>query len=189
MHLHMSGKVTNRKGGDFDGYSVTTFAAGVPELYEWLHENHEVRFLPVRLVNSPELIAKNRHMVTINGALAVDLAGQVIADTIGGVQFSGVGGHEDFVSGPGLSSDGRSLICLPSSSIVGDQLVTRILPMLPAGSVISTPRHQVDVIITEYGVAELAGRTIRERAVALAEIGHPVVRDELMAVATTWPKD
>ncbi|MBI4936121.1 MAG: 4-hydroxybutyrate CoA-transferase [Actinobacteria bacterium] len=189
MHLHKSGKVTNRKGGAFDGVSVTTFAAGVPELYEWLHENHEVRFLPVRLVNSPELIARNRHMVTINGALAVDLAGQVIADTIGGMQFSGVGGHEDFVSGPGLSSDGRSLICLPSSSIVGDQLVTRILPMLPAGSVISTPRHQVDVIITEYGVAELAGRTIRERAMALAQVGHPDVRDELMAVASTWPKD
>ncbi len=189
MHLHRSGKVTNRKGSQFDGFSVTTFAAGVPELYEWLHENHEVRFLPVRLVNSPELIAKNRHMVTINGALAVDLAGQVIADTIGGMQFSGVGGHEDFVSGPGLSADGRSLICLPSSSTVQGQLVTRILPSLPAGSVVSTPRHQVDVIVTEYGVAELAGRTIRERAVALASIGHPDVRDELLAVASTWPKD
>jgi acyl CoA:acetate/3-ketoacid CoA transferase beta subunit len=189
MHLHKAGKVTNRKGGRFDGYSVTTFAAGVPELYEWLHENHDVRFLPVRLVNSPELISQNRSMVTINGALAVDLAGQVVADTIGGMQFSGVGGHEDFVSGPGLSADGRSLICLPSSSNVQGQLVTRILPMLPAGSVVSTPRHQVDVVITEYGVAELAGRTIRERAIALAEIGHPEVRDELLAVAHNWPKD
>lgn len=189
MHLHKAGKVTNRKGGAFDGVSVTTFAAGVPELYEWLHENDEVRFLPVRLVNSPELISQNRHMVTINGALAVDLAGQVIADTIGGMQFSGVGGHEDFVSGPGLSADGRSLICLPSSSVVEGQLVTRILPMLPAGSVVSTPRHQVDVVITEYGVAELAGRTIRERALALAGIGHPEVRDELLAVANSWPKD
>lgn len=189
MHLHRSGKVTNRKGGQFDGISVTTFAAGVPELYEWLHENMEVRFLPVRLVNSPELIAQNRHMVTINGALAVDLAGQVVADTIGGMQFSGVGGHEDFVSGPGLSADGRSLICLPSSSTVDGQPLTRILPMLPAGSVVSTPRHQVDVVITEYGTAELAGRTIRERAMALAEIGHPAFRDELLAVASTWPKD
>ena len=189
MHLHRAGKVTNRKGGRFDGVSITTFAAGVPALYEWLHENDEVRFLPVRVVNSPEVIATNRSMVTINGALAVDLAGQVIADTIGGAQFSGVGGHEDFVSGPGLSADGRSLICLPSSSIVGGQLVTRILPMLPAGSVVSTPRHQVDVIITEYGIAELAGRTIRERAIALASIGHPDVRDELLAVASTWPKD
>ncbi|MEN9643865.1 MAG: hypothetical protein RL238_534 [Actinomycetota bacterium] len=189
MHLHRAGKVTNRKGGRFDGVSITTFAAGVPELYEWLQDNDEVRFLPVRVVNSPEVIAANRSMVTINGALAVDLAGQVVADTIGGAQFSGVGGHEDFVSGPGLSADGRSLICLPSSSFVGGQLVTRILPMLPAGSVVSTPRHQVDVIITEYGIAELAGRTIRERALALASIGHPDVRDELLAVAGTWPKD
>jgi acyl CoA:acetate/3-ketoacid CoA transferase beta subunit len=189
MHLHRAGKVTNRKSGPFDGYSITTFAAGVPELYEWLHENEDVRFLPVRLVNSPDLIARNRHMVTINGALAVDLAGQVIADTIGGIQFSGVGGHEDFVSGPGLSADGRSLICLPSSAIVEGQLVSRVLPKLPAGSVVSTPRHQVDVIITEFGVAELMGRTIRERALALAQIGHPDVRDELLAVASTWPKD
>ena len=189
MHLHKAGKVTNRKHGEFDGYSVTTFAAGTPELYTWLHENEEVRFLPVSLVNSPELIAKNRSMVTINGALAVDLAGQVIADTIVGVQFSGVGGHEDFVSGPGLSADGRSLICLPSSSIVEGQLVTRILPKLPAGSVVSTPRHQVDVVITEFGAAELLGRTIRERAVALAGIGHPDVRAELLDIASTWPKD
>lgn len=188
MHLHQAGKVSNNKG-IFDRYSITTFAAGVPELYEWLHENDAVRFLPVRVVNSPELIAKNRHMVTINGALAVDLSGQVVADTIGGAQFSGIGGHEDFVSGPGLSADGRSLICVPSSSTVNGQLITRILPKLPAGSVISTPRHQVDVVITEYGIAELAGRTIRERAKALASIGHPDVRDDLLAVAENWPAD
>ena len=189
MRLHKAGKVSNRKGGRFDGLSITTFAAGVPELYEWLDGNEEVRFLPVKVVNSPEVIATNRHMVTINGALAVDLAGQVVADTIGGTQFSGIGGHEDFVSGPGLSADGRSLVCLPSSSTVGGQFVSRILPSLPAGSVVSTPRHQVDVVITEFGVAELAGRTIRERAMALAEIGHPDARDALKAVAATWPRD
>ena len=189
MHLHQAGKVTNNKGSAFDRYSVTTFAAGVPELYEWLHENDAVRFLPVRVVNSPELISKNRHMVTINGALGVDLSGQVVADTIGGMQFSGIGGHEDFVSGPGLSADGRSLICLPSSTTVNGQLVSRIMPKLPAGSVVSTPRHQVDVVITEYGAAELAGRTIRERAHALAAIGHPDVRDDLLAVSEAWPAD
>lgn len=189
MHLHQAGKVTNRKEGPYDGYSITTFAAGVPELYTWLHENEVVRFLPVRVVNSPEVIAKNRHMVTINGALAIDLSGQVVADTIGGTQFSGIGGHEDFVSGPGLSADGRSLICLPSSTTVNGELVTRILPKLPSGSVISTPRHQVDVVVTEYGAAELSGRTIRERALALAAIGHPDVRDDLLAVAQNWPAD
>lgn len=189
MHLHQSGKVTNMKGSRFDGFTVTTFAAGTPDLYEWLDHNEAVRFLPVRVVNSPELIAQNRFMVTINGALAVDLAGQVVADTIVGAQFSGIGGHEDFVSGPGLSADGRSLVCLPSSSLVNGDLVSRILPKLPAGSVISTPRHQVDVVITEFGAAELAGKTIRERALALASIGHPDVRDELLAVAGTWPRD
>nr|MBP9052921.1 4-hydroxybutyrate CoA-transferase [Ilumatobacteraceae bacterium] len=189
MQLHQAGKVTNRKGSQFDGFSITTFAAGVPELYTWLHENEEVRFLPVKVVNSPELIAQNRDMVTINGALSVDLAGQVVADTINGTQFSGIGGHEDFVSGPGLSAEGRSLICVPSSTIVNGQVVSRVVPKLPSGSVVSTPRHQVDVIVTEYGAAELQGRTIRERALALAAIGHPDVRDDLLAVATTWPQD
>lgn len=189
MRLHQAGKVTNRKGSEFDGFTPTTFAAGIPELYEWLHENDQVRFLPVRIVNSPERIARNRHMVTINGAMAVDLSGQVVADTIFGKQFSGVGGHEDFVSGPGLSADARSLICLPSTSSVNGELVTRIVPELPTGSVVSTPRHQVDVIITEYGVAELQGKTIRERAMALAAIGHPKFRDDLYAVAEVWPQD
>lgn len=189
MRLHQAGKVTNNKGGDFDGISVTTFAAGIPELYEWLHENALVRFLPVRLVNSPESISRNRDMVTINGALAVDLAGQVVADTIGGTQFSGVGGHEDFVSGPGLDASDRSLVCLPSTTTVEGVLTSRILGILPAGSVVSTPRHQVDVVITEFGVAELEGRSIRERARALASIAHPEFRDELLVSAERWPRD
>lgn len=189
MRLHRAGKVTNDKRGDFDGISVTTFAAGVPELYEWLHDNDAVRFLPVRLVNSPESIARNRDMVTINGALAVDLAGQVVADTIGGTQFSGVGGHEDFVSGPGLDATDRSLVCLPSTTTVDGVLTSRILGLLPAGGVVSTPRHQVDVVITEFGTAELEGRTVRERARALAAIAHPDFRDELFVSAERWPRD
>lgn len=189
MRLHQAGKVTNRKGGDFDGFSPTTFAAGIPELYEWLHENRDVRFLPVHLVNSPERIARNRDLVTVNGALGVDLAGQVVADTIGGRQFSGIGGHEDFVSGPGLTGDGRSLVCLPSTSTVAGALTSRVLPVLPAGTVVTTPRHQVDVIITEHGIAELKGRSIRERARAMAAIAHPDFREELLAAAETWPVD
>jgi acyl-CoA hydrolase len=189
MRLHMAGKVTNNKGSQFDGFSPTTFAAGIPELYAWLHENDDVRFLPVKIVNSPEVISRNRDMVTINGALAVDLSGQVMADSINGVQFSGVGGHEDFVAGPGLNLSGRSLICLPSTSTVNGVLTSRILPTFPGGSVVSTPRHQIDVVITEFGVAELEGRTIRERARALARIGHPDFRDELLSIAETWPRD
>ena len=189
MRLHQAGKVTNKKGSDFDGFSPTTFAAGIPELYSWLHDNSDVRFLPVKIVNSPDIISHNRDMITINGALAIDLSGQVMADSINGVQFSGVGGHEDFVSGPGLRLEGRSLVCLPSTSMVNGALTSRILPQFPSGSVVSTPRHQIDVVITEFGIAELEGKTIRERSRALAQISHPQFRDELLASAEQWPKD
>lgn len=189
MRLHRAGKVANDKGNAFDGFSVTTFAAGEPELYEWLHDNRDVRFLPVGVVNSPEVIASNRDMVSINGAMAVDLSGQVIADSVTGRQFSGIGGHEDFVSGPGLTTSGRSLICLPSTSTVEGRMISRILGRLPEGSVVTTPRHQVDVIITEFGVAEIAGLSIAERARALARISHPDFRDQLSATAAEWPSD
>lgn len=189
MRLHQAGKVTNNKGSEFDGFSPTTFAAGIPELYTWLHENEQVRFLPVKVVNSPERISRNRNLVTVNGALAIDLSGQVMADTINGVQFSGVGGHEDFVSGPGLTLGGRSLICLPSTTMVNGVMTSRIMAQFPSGSVVSTPRHQIDVVITEFGIAELEGRSIRERSRALAAIGHPQFRDELNAAADRWPAD
>ncbi|MEN9800966.1 MAG: hypothetical protein RLZ37_91 [Actinomycetota bacterium] len=189
MWLQRSGKVTNRKGTPFDGFSVTTFAAGEPELYEWLHENRDVRFLPVGVVNSPEVIAGNRQMISINGAMAVDLSGQVIADSVNGRQFSGIGGHEDFVAGPGLTTSGRSLICLPSTSVVNGKMISRILGRLPEGSVVTTPRHQVDVIITEFGAAEIAGLSIAERARELAGISHPLFRDELLETAKEWPSD
>lgn len=188
MRLHQAGKVTNRKGTAFDGFSVTTFAAGVPELYEWLHENREVRFLPVGIVNSASAITANPSMVTINGAMAIDLSGQVMADSLDGKQFSGIGGHEDFVGAPGLTTDDRSLLCLPSTTTVDGTLVSRIVPSLATGSIISTPRHQIDVVITEFGVAELHGRTVRERATALAGIAHPDFRDELLARAKEWPR-
>lgn len=182
MRLHQAGKVTNRKG-TFDGLSVATFAAGTRELYDWLHENREVAFLPVSLVNSPEGIARNRAMVTINAAMSVDIQGQVIADTINAVQYSGIGGHEDFVSGPALDLEDRSILCLPSTITVGDELRSRIVPWFDAGAVITTPRHQVDVIVTEYGAAELQGRTVHQRGDALAAIAHPAFREGLREAA------
>jgi acyl-CoA hydrolase len=182
MRLHQAGKITNEKPL-YPGLSVSTFAAGSAELYEWLDGNDEVAFLPVELVNTPELIARNEHMVTINGALAVDIHGQVVADTIHGAQFSGVGGHEDFVSGPGLSLTGRSLICLPSTYHKDDVVRSRIVPWFEAGTVITTPRHTVDVVVTEHGAAELMGKTIRQRGLALASIAHPDFRDELLEAA------
>lgn len=187
MRLHQSGKVDNLNKGIFDGVSITTFAAGTAELYEWLERNSDVRFLPVDVVNSPELIGKNNHMVTINGALSVDLSGQVIADTIGGKQFSGIGGHEDFIAGTGLESSDRSLICLPSTTTIDGITVSRIAAKAAEGSIITTPRHQIDLVITEFGVAELGGRSVRERARALAAIAHPDFREKLLAEAELWP--
>ena len=185
MRLHQAGKITNRAKGVFGGYSVTTFAAGIPELYEWLDRNDKVRFLPVSIVNSPETIGRNHHMVTINGALSIDLWGQVVADAIGGRQYSGIGGHEDFVAVSGIELEDRSLLCLPSTAVVEGVRLPRIVPQLPVGSTVTTPRHQVDIVITEFGAAHLRGRTVRERAHALDEIAHPEFRDALHEHATT----
>lgn len=182
MRLHEAGRVTNRKG-IYDGVSITTFAMGTRALYDWLDGQEAVRFLPAEIVNDPAVIARNRALVSINGALSVDLYGQVVADTIDGRQHSGVGGHEDFLAGAGLIAEGRSLLCLPSTFVRKGAAHTRIVPRLPAGAVVTSPRHQVDVVVSEHGVAELAGRTVGERARALAEIADPAFRDTLRAAA------
>ena len=178
MRLHEAGKVCNQKGL-FDGVSVATFAAGTAELNGWLDRNERVRFLPVHAINAPGQIARNRNMLSINGALAVDLFGQVAADVLPRGQFSGIGGHEDFTSGAGMH--GRSLICMPATAGPADAPVSRIHAALPAGIPATTPRHQVDVVVTEYGSAELAGRSVGERARALARIAAPAFRDALLA--------
>ena len=183
MLLHRAGKVTNTGKGQYGGVSVTTFAFGSAELYEWLDDNSDVAFLPVEIVNAPDVIGANNDMISINGALAIDIHGQVVADTISGGQFSGIGGAEDFVAGAGLELSDRSLICLPSTFEKDGELQSRIVPWFGPGAVITTPRHQVDVIITEYGVAELEGKTVRERGEALAAIAHSQFRDELLAAA------
>lgn len=187
MRLHQAGKVTNVHKDQFEGYSLVTFAAGTAELYEWLDGRDDVRFAPVSVVNSPELIAANHTMVTINGAISVDLWGQVTADSIGGRQFSGVGGHEDFVAGSGLELEDRSLICLPSTVQVAGELRSRIVPALAPGSIVTTPRHQIDTIITEYGAAEVRGLSTTERAEALAAVAHPDFREALLAAVPAAP--
>jgi acyl-CoA hydrolase len=178
MKLHRAGKISNAKGL-YDGVSVCTFAIGSRELYDWLDGNEEVAFLPVDEVNDPRVMTRNRKMVTVNGALAVDLYGQVVADTLGGKQFSGVGGGEDFVSGPAYVVGGTSLLCFASTAGSGEDRVSRILPAMPAGTLITTPRHQLDVVVTEFGAVDLATLTVSERAHALASIAHPDFRPEL----------
>ena len=184
MALHKAGKVSNNKGAN-DGLSVTTFALGSRELYDWLHENDEVAFLPVEMVNDPHLLARNRNLVTVNGALALDLYGQVMADTKGGQQFSGVGGAEDFISGPAYTEHGNSLLCLRSTAEVDGQTISRIQTQFPAGTLVTTPRHQLDIVVTEHGSVDIATLTVAERAEALASIAHPDFRDELVSAAAS----
>ncbi|MGK2928706.1 MAG: acetyl-CoA hydrolase/transferase family protein [Acidimicrobiales bacterium] len=183
MRLHQAGKVTNARKGQFEGVSITTFAAGTADLYAWLHENRDVAFLPVDIVNSPEVISANESMISINAALAVDIHGQVVADTRDGEQFSGIGGHEDFVSGSGLQLSDRSILCLPSTYRSGEAVHSRIVPWFAAGTIITTPRHHVDAIVTEFGVAELQGKTVHQRGEALAAVAHPDFRDRLREAA------
>ncbi|HVM98393.1 MAG TPA: acetyl-CoA hydrolase/transferase C-terminal domain-containing protein, partial [Candidatus Acidoferrales bacterium] len=182
MHLHRAGKISNHKGV-YDGFSVATFAAGSRELYRWMDNNPEVRMLPVAQVNDPAIIRLNRSMVSINGALAVDLSGQVMADTIGFRQYSGVGGHELFVIGAHDSPGGKSTICLHSTAKVDGKPVSTIVPSLPPGTPVSTPRHHVQYIITEHGPVNLGMLTDSERAEALVSIAHPDFRAELQAAA------
>jgi acyl-CoA hydrolase len=183
MKLHQAGKVTNANKGIFEGVSVTTFALGSAELYQWLGDNAEVAFIDVEAVNDPTIISRNANLISINGALSVDLYGQVVADNVGGRQISGVGGHEDFVAGAELHLDAHSLICLRSTAQVAGRSVSRIAGLLPEGSVVSTPRHHTSVVVTEFGAAELMGLTVRERAQALAEIAHPDFREDLRKTA------
>ena len=178
MHLHQAGKVTNHKGV-FDGFSVSTFGAGSTELYRWMHRNPEVRMLPVMQVNDPAIIRNNRRMVSINGAIAVDLNGQIMADTVGPRQYSGVGGHELFVVGAHDSEEGKSIICLHSTATVNGQPVSTIVAALPPGTPVSTPRHHIQYVVTEYGVANLGMLTARQRREALIAIAHPDFRAEL----------
>ena len=178
MRLHQAGKVTNRKGVH-DGYSVCTFAAGSRALYRWMDGNPALRMLPVLETNDPAVIRRNRKMVSINGAIAVDLAGQVTADTIGARQYSGVGGHELFVTGAHDSPGGKSVICLRSTVRVHGATLSTIVATLPRGARVSTPRQHVQIVVTEHGVADLSMLTHRERASALIGIAHPDFREAL----------
>ncbi len=183
FQLSAAGKVTNACKSINRGVSVTTFALGSAQMYEFLDENERVGFAPVSYVNDPSVIASNHRMVSINSALEVDLNGQVIADSIGSRQYSGVGGHMDFVEGTSLSLEHTSLICLQSTAVVNGVRKSRIIGGMSFDSVVTTPRHLTGVVVTEHGFADLRGLTVRERAAAMIDVAHPAFRDELAEAA------
>jgi len=178
LELVRSGAVTGRRKSLLPGKLVTSFLMGSEELYAWSDENELLHMAPSDWVNDPQVIAQNDRMVSINTALAVDLTGQVAADTVDGAFYSGIGGQVDFVRGAARSKGGRSLIVLPS--LARDGTVSRIQAALPEGAAVVTSRGDVRYIVTEYGVADLWGKSVRERALALVAIAHPDHRQELL---------
>ncbi len=183
FELMVAGKVTNTKKSINRGSSVITFATGSRAMYDFMDDNPDIGVAPVFYTNDPHVIAQNHRMVSINSALEVDLQGQIIADTIGARQFSGVGGHQDFTEGTSLSLEHVSLICLQSTATVNGELKSRIIGLMTPHSTVTSPRALAGVIVTEYGAADLRGRTVRERAELLTNIAHPQFRDELTAAA------
>jgi acyl-CoA hydrolase/ribosomal protein S18 acetylase RimI-like enzyme len=181
MRLVQAGAVTGRRKSLLPGKLVASFVMGSQNLYSWADGNPALELRPSDWVNDPAIIARNDRMVSINTALAVDLTGQVAADTLDGAFYSGIGGQMDFVRGAARSREGRSLIVLPS--MARDGTVSRIQAVLPEGSAVVTSRGDVRYVVTEYGVADLWGKSVRERALALIAIAHPDHRSELMAAA------
>ena len=180
MELHEAGKVTNRKGL-YDGVSVATFALGSGALYRWLDGNADVRILPVSATNEPHLLRRLRKFASVNACLAVDLFGQVAADHVGGRQYSGIGGAESFVMGASEAPGGKSFLCLKSTATVGGRRISTIVRELQPGTLVTTPRHHVQYVVTEHGAVDLSFLSDRERARALAGIAHPEFRDALLA--------
>ncbi len=176
-----AGVITGRRKNLQKSKIVSTFAMGSKAFYQWLDGNSMVEFFPVDYTNDPFVIAQNDNVVSINSAISVDLMGQVAADTMGRVQFSGVGGQVDFVRGCRRSKGGRSIIAMPSTAAKGK--VSRIVTMLTQGQSVTTSRNDVDYVVTEYGIAEMRGKTLRERAEALIAIAHPDFRDQLQQEA------
>lgn len=156
---------------------VATFLMGSKRLYDFVDDNPMVELYPVDYVNNPLTIMKNERMVSINSCIEVDLMGQVASETIGAKQFSGVGGQVDYVRGAMLSPGGKSIMAMPSTAAKGT--VSRIVPFLAHGAAVTTSRNDVDYVVTEYGIAHLKGKTLKERVKSLIAIAHPDFREEL----------
>ena len=156
---------------------VSAFFMGTEKLYKFIHNNPEVEVFSMDYTNAPEIIAKNDNMVSINSALQVDLTGQVASDTIGYSQYSGIGGQADFVRGATRSKGGRSILAFHSTAQGGT--VSRVAAHLHEGACVCVSRADVHCIVTEYGIADLRGKSVHERAKALIAIAHPDFRDEL----------
>ncbi|MCK5302179.1 MAG: 4-hydroxybutyrate CoA-transferase, partial [Candidatus Thorarchaeota archaeon] len=176
-----SGIVNNKKKTIHRDKVIASFAMGTKKLYDFIDDNPMFHFYDTAYVNDPHVIGQNKRMIAINSALEIDLTGQVCADSIGHRFYSGIGGQVDFIRGASKSPGGKAIICMLSTAMDGE--VSRIVPRLSEGAGVVTTRGDVDYIITEYGLATLHGKTIRERVLSLIAIAHPKFRNELLEAA------
>jgi 4-hydroxybutyrate CoA-transferase len=181
VDLVEAGVITGARKERNRGKIVTAFVMGSRRLYDFVDDNPMVEMRPVDFTNDTHVIRSFSRMIAINSAIEVDLTGQVVADSIGHQLYSGVGGQMDFIRGAALAVEGRAIIALPSTAAGGS--LSRITPTLKEGAGIVTTRAHVRTVVTEWGVAELFGKSVRERAEALISIAHPAFRDALAAEA------
>jgi 4-hydroxybutyrate CoA-transferase len=181
IDLIESGVITGMRKSRGKGKVVSSFCMGTRRLYDYVADNPRFEFRSVEYTNDPFIISQHERMTAVNSALEVDLTGQVCADSLGCRFYSGIGGQVDFIRGAARSVGGKPIIALPSTAKGGE--VSRIVPVLKEGAGVVTTRGDVHYVVTEYGVADLWGRTVRERAQALINVAHPRFRDELRAEA------
>lgn len=175
-----SGVVNNRKKITHPGKVVSTFVMGTQKIYDYINDNPEAVLLDCQYVNSTHIIRRNPKVVAINSAVEIDLTGQVCADSIGAKMYSGVGGQMDFIRGASLSEGGKPILALPSTTRRGE---SRLVPVLKNGAGVVTTRAHVQYVVTEYGVANLYGKSLKQRARALIGIAHPSHREDLEKAA------
>ena len=188
VELVEAGVITNKAKTLHRGQSVATFLMGTRRLYDYENNNPAVAMYPVDYVNDPYVIGQNDNLVSINSCVQVDIMGQVVSTSAGLRQISGVGGQVDFVRGANLSKGGRAIMAMPSTT--GKGKISKIVPFLDQGSAVTTTRNEVNYVITEYGIAKLKGKSLRQRAEALIRIAHPDFRDELTAeFRRRYPRD
>ena len=172
-----AGIVNNRQKSIHKGKTIVGFLMGTRKLYDFVHNNPGIEMHPIDYVNNPTVIMKNYKMVSINSCVQVDLMGQVASESIGLKQISAVGGQMDFVRGANMAEGGKSIIAIPSTA---NGKFSKIVPFLDEGAAVTTSRNDVNYVITEYGIAQLKGQTLRERARRLINIAHPDFRDGLI---------
>ena len=181
LSLIESGAVTNRRKTFMPGRTIATFALGSRRLYRSMHRNPGIEMHPVEFTNDPYLAARNDNLCAINATMQIDLIGQCGSETLGHLPYSGTGGQADFVRAANRSKGGKAFIVLPSTAKNGT--VSRIAPVLSPGTHVTTSKNDINYVVTEYGVAQLRGKTAKQRAEALIGIAHPDFRGELREAA------